>query len=131
MLARFSPFPVAHTGLATIVRTALCAMVLCGASTAALDAQADTGDGGEDTGETGDSGDGGTTLDPADTGSAGDTADTGTDGGSSDNGFQGDGPAELAGEEGGGCPMAGQSAAVFGFFLTLGVAGRRRTGPTS
>ena len=95
MLARFFPFPVASVGLATLVRTGLCALVLCAAPTSALNAYADTGDGGADTGDAGDSGDGGSTLNPSDTGSGGDASDTGS--GSVDNGFQGDGPAELAG----------------------------------
>ena len=115
MLARFFPFPVASVGLATLVRTGLCALVLCAAPTSALNAYADTGDGGADTGDAGDSGDGGSTLNPSDTGSGGDASDTGS--GSVDNGFQGDGPAELAGEQGGGCPMVSQSAALLGVFL--------------
>ncbi len=57
-------------------------------------------------------------------------ASNGDDTGSSefDNGFQGMGPAELAGEKGGGCAIVSQSSAVFAMFLLGGTAGilRRR-----
>ncbi len=74
-----------------------------------------------DTAESGDSGDDGTT------GTTG-TTEEGSDDESFefDDGFQGSGPAELAGEEGGGCGLVAESVAGFGFLGLLGLGATRR-----
>jgi len=87
-----------------------------------------TGDDGDDSGTTegGDAGDEGSTG----------TTEAGSDDGEStefDNGFQGQGPAELAGEEGGGCGLVSEGFVGVGFLglLGLGAARRREAGARS
>jgi len=110
-----------------ILATALCATSITGVlvtapTSAFAEGEDDGGDGSTGTeGETG-------TEEGDDGGDGGDDGGTeeADDSGTFDNGYQGVGPAELSGEEGGGCPFVSESVVGFGFLGLLGVGIARR-----